>query len=77
VIDVPPVIKGEARFGFRHILTHECHEIFTSGQSPKIVETVPGWTHDITNVGADEMVVLLWANEIFDRSRPDTIACKV
>ena len=33
--------------------------------------------HDITNVGDDEMVVLLWANEIFDRARPDTIASKV
>jgi UDP-2-acetamido-2,6-beta-L-arabino-hexul-4-ose reductase len=71
------VIKGEARFGFRNILTDERHEIFTSGESPQIVETVPGWTHDITNVGADEMVVMLWANEIFDRSRPDTIVCKV
>jgi UDP-2-acetamido-2,6-beta-L-arabino-hexul-4-ose reductase len=71
------VIKGEARFGFRNILTDEHHEIFTSGESPQIVETVPGWTHDITNVGADEMVVMLWANEIFNRSLPDTIACKV
>ena len=25
----------------------------------------------------DEMIVMLWANEIFDRDRPDTIACKV
>lgn len=71
------VIKGKARFGFRNILTHETHEILTSGEWPQIVETVPGWTHDITNVGLDEMVVMLWANEIFDRSRPDTIACTV
>ena len=42
-----------------------------------VIETVPGWTHDITNIGQDEMVVMLWANEIFDRQRPDTIASKV
>jgi UDP-2-acetamido-2,6-beta-L-arabino-hexul-4-ose reductase len=66
------VIKGSARFGFRHILTDEIHELYTSGEQPRIVETVPGWSHDITNVGEDEMVVMLWANEIFDRSRPDT-----
>ena len=71
------VIKGETRFRFRNILTDERHEIFASGQSPKVVETVPGWTHDITNVGSDEVVVMLWTNEIFDRSRPDTIPCKV
>ena len=71
------VIKGRARFGFRHIVTGERYEIQASGVEPMVVETVPGWTHDITNVGDDEMVVMLWANEIFDRNRPDTIANKV
>jgi len=71
------VIKGEARFGFRHILTNERYEVFTSGDRPQVVETVPGWTHDITNIGQEEMVVMLWANEIFDRDRPDTTASKV
>ena len=71
------VIKGKARFGFRHIVTDEACEIFTSGDKPEIVETVPGWSHDITNVGDDEMVVMLWANENFDRQRPDTVAYKV
>jgi UDP-2-acetamido-2,6-beta-L-arabino-hexul-4-ose reductase len=71
------VIKGTARFGFRQILTNQFHEIVTSSDKPKIVETVPGWTHDITNIGGDEMVVMLWANEIFDRAHPDTVAAKV
>ena len=68
------VIKGKARFGFRHILTGETYELYTSGEQAQIVETVPGWSHDITNVGEEEMIVMLWANEIFDRSRPDTFA---
>ncbi|MDO9318868.1 MAG: NAD-dependent epimerase/dehydratase family protein [Gammaproteobacteria bacterium] len=71
------VIKGQARFGFRHMLSGENFEILTSGEVSQIVETVPGWTHDITNIGSDELLVMLWANEIFDRARPDTIACKV
>lgn len=71
------VIKGSARFGFRHVLTNETCEVLTSGNVSRVVETVPGWTHDITNVGNDEMVVMLWANEIFDREKPDTIAMKV
>lgn len=69
------VIRGIARFKFRHMQTGETHELTTTGDNPKIVETVPGWTHDITNTGSDEMVVMLWANEVFDRSRPDTFAC--
>lgn len=71
------VIKGKARFGFRHMLTNEVHYLDTEGSKPQVVQTVPGWTHDITNVGAEEMVVMLWANEIFDRSNPDTITSKV
>jgi UDP-2-acetamido-2,6-beta-L-arabino-hexul-4-ose reductase len=71
------VIKGQARFGFRHMQTGEKYELVTSGEKAQIVETVPGWTHDITNIGQDEMVVMLWANEVFDREHPDTFACPV
>lgn len=69
------VIKGQARFKFRHMQTGQVHELVTSGDKAEIVETVPGWTHDITNIGSDEMIVMLWANEVFDRARPDTFAC--
>ena len=69
------VIRGQARFKFRHMQTGETHEVLTSGTKAEVVETVPGWAHDITNIGNDEMVVMLWANEVFDRARPDTFAC--
>jgi UDP-2-acetamido-2,6-beta-L-arabino-hexul-4-ose reductase len=71
------VIKGRARFGFRHMLTNEVHYLETHGHQPQIVETVPGWTHDITNIGKEEMIVMLWANEIFDCLNPDTFASSV
>jgi UDP-2-acetamido-2,6-beta-L-arabino-hexul-4-ose reductase len=71
------VLKGHARFGFRHMLTNEMHHLEIYGDEPQIVESIPGWTHDITNIGTEEMVVMLWANEIFDHSSPDTIVSKV
>lgn len=71
------VIAGTAHFGFRHIATGETHEIVTRGGEGRIVETTPGWTHNISNIGDDELIVMLWANEIFDRAKPDTIALKV
>jgi len=71
------VVKGEALFRFRHLLTDELVELRTSGTNPQVVDTIPGWTHDIKNIGADEMIVMLWANEIFDRQKPDTVASKV
>ena len=71
------VIKGRAKFGFRHMVTNETFELETSGDEPRIVETVPGWTHDITNVGDEELLCMLWANEIFDREKPDTYYASV
>lgn len=68
------VLKGEARFKFKQIATGEEYEVNTSEAVRTIVETVPGWTHDITNVGSEELIVMLWANEIFDRDKPDTVA---
>ena len=46
-------------------------------QNNEVVDSVPGWVHDVTNIGNDEMVVLVWANEIFNRQNPDTNALKV
>lgn len=71
------VIQGKARFGFRHVISGETYELLADGDEPKIVETVPGWSHNITNIGDNEMIVMLWANEIFDRQHPDTISYKV
>lgn len=67
------VIKGMALFRFRHLLTNEQVEIRTSGDKPEVVDTIPGWSHNITNVGNDELVVMLWANENFDRKHLDTV----
>jgi UDP-2-acetamido-2,6-beta-L-arabino-hexul-4-ose reductase len=71
------VLQGKARFKFRNIITDVLFEIETNGDVPQVVETVPGWSHDITNIGTEKMFVMLWANEIFDPENPDTINHKV
>jgi len=68
------VIKGEAAFKFENISTGDRHYLTVDGKNPELVDTIPGWTHDITNTGDEELIVMLWANEIFDRERPDTFA---
>ena len=67
------VLSGSARFRFRHIISEEYLEIFTEGGEPRVVETIPGWAHDITNIGEDNLIVMLWANEIFDPAQTDTV----
>jgi len=66
------IIKGTSRFRFKHIMSGEFYEQTIEASDYTIIETVPGWSHDITNIGDDELIVMLWANEIFDRDKPDT-----
>lgn len=68
------VVSGEAKFRFQNILSKETVEISSSEKVPMVVETIPGWAHDITNVGKEKLVCLIWANEIFDPTRADTYA---
>jgi UDP-2-acetamido-2,6-beta-L-arabino-hexul-4-ose reductase len=66
------VVAGRARFRFRSLYDGTVHEKVTSASSAEVVESIPGWVHDVTNVGEGELTVLVWANETFDPLRPDT-----
>jgi len=66
------IIKGSALFRFENIDTKEIVEINTTSEHLKVVETIPGWSHEIVNIGSDELLAIVWANEIFDRDNPDT-----
>lgn len=68
------VIAGTASFKFKNILSGEFYEIKTSEADLRVVETVPGWAHDVTNIGNKDLLVMLWANEVFDLNQPDTTA---
>jgi UDP-2-acetamido-2,6-beta-L-arabino-hexul-4-ose reductase len=71
------VVKGRACFRFRHLMTGERVDVEACGASPAVVDTIPGWAHDVVNMGDEELIVLVWANEVFDRERPDTFVAKI
>lgn len=71
------VLSGTGRLRFRHYINQEIFEVVVSGNNPEVVDTIPGWVHDIKNIGDCELIVMLWANEIFDPASPDTIAEQV
>ncbi len=71
------VVKGRARIEFRHIFTEEIITYEVSDRSMEIVEMIPGYTHNITNIGSEELLLFLWANEQFDIKNPDTYFLKV
>lgn len=66
------VISGHALIRLRNIHNDEVITCEVSGDKIQIVDIPPGYTHSIENIGDDEMIVLFWANEIFNPERPDT-----
>lgn len=71
------VIKGKAVITFRHIHSDEILEYVVSDQNIQIIDIPPGYTHALENLLDDELIVLFWANEVFDQTRPDTYYLKV
>jgi len=70
-------VTGKAKFTFRNLISDEKFSIITTGEAPKVVDTMPGWIHNVTNLGDENLICLVWANEIFDRNKPDTIASRI
>lgn len=67
------VVSGKALIKMRKIGCQETAEYEVSGDKLQAVYMLPGYTHSITNLSESEnLVTLMWANETFDPSRPDT-----
>ena len=71
------VIKGEAIIRFRHIYSDEVIEYPVSDKKLEVVDIPVGYTHNITNTGDSEMILVIWANELFDKENPDTYFLEV
>ena len=67
------VVSGHGLIRERRLGTDEVLEFEVSGDRPQAVHMLPGYTHSIINLSETEnLVTLMWANEIFDPGRPDT-----
>ena len=71
------VVKGEGKISFRKVGEKEVIDYFVSSQKLTVVDIPTGYTHSITNVGDDDMVTVMWANEPFNPDKPDTYFEKV
>ena len=67
------VVSGHGLIQERRIGTDEVMEFEVSGEKIQAVHMLPGYTHNIINISTTEnLVTLMWANEVFDQSNPDT-----
>lgn len=71
------VIKGKARIELRRIGTEQVLTFELDGKAPSFVDMPVWYTHNITNVGEEELYTIFWINEHFDASNPDTYFEKV
>ena len=66
------VVKGKAKIEFEHVIDHNKYEFVVSGDKLQYVTIPVGYQHSINNIGDDELILILWANELFDPAIPDT-----
>lgn len=71
------VIQGKATIELRRIGTDEILHFDLDGKNPAFVDMPVWYTHNITNVGSDDLLTLFWINEFFDPADPDTFFEKV
>lgn len=71
------VITGKVRFNFINVINKKRFSLLASENTNLVVNTIPGWAHNIENIGSKTAKVLVWANEILDKKNPDTIFYKV
>jgi len=71
------VIKGKAKIQLRRIGTNHLIEYELNGEQPSFVDMPIWYTHNITNIGNEELLTLFWINEPFDPADPDTFFIEV
>lgn len=67
------VVAGNGLIQQRKIGTNEVLNFEVSGDKIEVVHMLPGYTHNIINLSdTDNLVTVMWANELFDPNKPDT-----
>ena len=71
------VLSGKGEFIFQNLISNRKKKIRVNSGEHSIVETIPGWAHNIKNTGNTDLIIILWSNEIFNNLKPDTIYYKI
>ena len=71
------VIKGKALIQLRKIGSNDVHNYYLSGEEPAYVDMPIWYTHNIKNIGEEELYTMFWINEFYDANDHDTYFEKV
>ena len=71
------VVSGKGVIRFRNIDSDKIIEYHVTGEKLEVVDIPVGYTHNIENLGDEDMVTIMWVNECFDPQKPDTYYLEV
>lgn len=71
------VVSGYGEIDLRNLFSDEVMTYQVSEEKIELIDIPPGYVHSIKNTGIKDLVTIMWANETFDKEKPDTIPKKV
>ena len=67
------LLNGRCKFEFKNMKNpNENINFIINSKNTEIMETIPGWLHSVKNLSNYPIYLIIWANEIFDKLKPDT-----
>lgn len=71
------VIQGKALIQLRKLDSEEFLDFYLDGNEPSYVDMPIWYTHNIMNIGEEELITLFWINEPYNSEDPDTYFLEV
>lgn len=71
------MIKGKALIQLRKIDTDKVLDFYLDGNEPAYVDMPIWYTHNIKNIGEEELYTIFWINEAFNPENADTYFLEV
>lgn len=66
------VVSGRGLIQFRNVFNNEVIDYYVCGEKLEVIGIPTGYTHNIVNIGESDMVTVMWVNEKFNPTQPDT-----
>jgi UDP-2-acetamido-2,6-beta-L-arabino-hexul-4-ose reductase len=71
------IIKGVAQVKFNKLDSNEVETFIINSEDDSIIDIPVLKSHNLTNIGSEELICAFWTNEIFDEKNPDTYFKKI
>jgi UDP-2-acetamido-2,6-beta-L-arabino-hexul-4-ose reductase len=71
------VVSGKGVIRFRNLQSNKIIEYYVSSDIFEVIDIPPGYIHSIENIGINDLITVIWANETYQEQNNDTNAMEV